>query len=107
MNRKLIGFCSVMTAVVGAAVGVATAELAANNYASPIYQNMHRKYAIGGAVVGLLVGASQEGVRQLKAKRDREEAEYEGQQRAHGCQDTKIAAPIPRPAWRVRQQRRQ
>lgn len=80
MNRKLIGFCSLMTAIVGAILGIAVAELAENQYASPIYQNMHRKYAIGGAVLGLLVGAGQETVRQLKGQRDREEAAYQRQQ---------------------------
>ncbi len=82
MNRKLIGFSGLFTALIGAAVGLAAAELAENQYASPIYQNMHRKYAIGGAVLGLLVGAGQESVRQLKEQRDREEAAYQRQRAA-------------------------
>ncbi len=87
MNRKLIGFCGLMTAAAGAVLGLAVAELAANQYASPIYQDMHRKYAIGGAVLGLLVGTGQETVRQLKVQRDREEAAYQRQQQAAARRD--------------------
>jgi hypothetical protein len=38
-----------------------------------MYQHMDQKYAVIGAVAGLLFGASQESIRQLKKQRDQEE----------------------------------
>lgn len=73
MNRRLIGFAGVITAMVGAVIGVAVAEMAQPDYQSQLYQNMHRKYAVVGAVAGSLLGMGQETVRQIKQRRDQEE----------------------------------
>lgn len=54
-------------------IGIAAAEIGATDYESELYKNLHRKYAIVGAVAGLVIGASQEAIRQLKEQRDREE----------------------------------
>ncbi|WP_448574128.1 hypothetical protein [Trichothermofontia sp.] len=74
MNRKLILFSALLTALVGAVIGLATARMHHGRFASSLYQDLGRKYAIVGATAGLLVGAGQEAVRQLKYQRDAEEA---------------------------------
>ncbi len=75
MNRKLIVFSALFTAVVGAVIGLAAARMHHGRFASSLYQDLSRKYAIAGATAGLLVGAGQEAVRQLKYQRDAEEAQ--------------------------------
>ena len=75
MNIKLVCFCAVVTAGVGVGIGVGAAEIATPNFVSQTYRNPHLKYAVIGAVAGLVVGSSQEAVRQTKKQRDREEAE--------------------------------
>ncbi|AUB39386.1 Multidrug efflux pump subunit AcrB [Nostoc flagelliforme CCNUN1] len=47
--------------------------LAACPYTSQMYQNLERKYAIVGAVAGLLIGSSQEMIRELKQEQDAEQ----------------------------------
>lgn len=76
MNIKLGCFCAIVTAAVGTAIGIGAAEIATPNFVSRAYQNPHLKYAIIGAVAGLVVGGSQEAVRQTKKQRDREAAEH-------------------------------
>lgn len=66
MKGKLIVFCSVITATLGAVVGYGLAEMSQNQYESSLYRHMHLKLAIAGAVVGALAGAGQECVRELK-----------------------------------------
>jgi hypothetical protein len=68
MNIKLVIFSGI-----GAMVGLSASELARPKYQSNIYQHLHSKYAVAGAVVGLLAGTGQEAVRQLKKQRDKEE----------------------------------
>ncbi|UZQ55557.1 hypothetical protein OOK60_05650 [Trichothermofontia sichuanensis B231] len=75
MNRKLIVFSALFTAVIGAVIGLAAARMHHGCFASSLYQDLGRKYAIAGATAGLLVGAGQEAVRQLKHQRDTEEAQ--------------------------------
>lgn len=74
MNRKLILFSALLTALVGAVIGLAAARMHHGRFASSLYQDLGRKYAIVGVTAGLLVGAGQEVVRQLKEQRDAEEA---------------------------------
>ncbi|WP_448562887.1 hypothetical protein [Trichothermofontia sp.] len=74
MNHKLIVSSALFTAVVGAVIGLATARMHHGCFASSLYRDLGPKYAIVGATAGLLVGAGQEAVRQLKHQRDAEEA---------------------------------
>ncbi|MEH2136030.1 hypothetical protein [Nostoc sp.] len=72
MNAKLIAFSGLVTAFVGAGIGFITASLLPCPYTSQMYQNLEKKYAIVGAVTGLLIGSSQEMIRELKQERDAE-----------------------------------
>ncbi len=73
MNRRLILFAGLLTSMIGAVVGLAVAEMANPDYESELYQDLHRKYAIVGAVAGALIGMGQESVRQLKQQQDQRE----------------------------------
>lgn len=73
MNIRLIVFSAIVTAVIGAGLGLATAEIAGPKFVSRAYQNASSKYALIGSGIGLIVGGSQEAVRQLKKQRDQEE----------------------------------
>ncbi|GAA6614694.1 hypothetical protein [Scytonema sp. NUACC26] len=73
MNAKLIAFSGIVTAFVGAGIGLVTAHLFPCPYTSQIYKDLEQKYAIVGAVAGLLIGSSQEMIRELKQERDEEE----------------------------------
>jgi hypothetical protein len=74
MNVRLVVFSAIVTAMVGTGLGVATARITGNRFVSQAYQNLDTKFAIVGAGLGLIVGGSQEAVRQLKRQRDLEEA---------------------------------
>ncbi|WP_026732238.1 hypothetical protein [Fischerella sp. PCC 9605] len=73
MNIKRIIFSGVITALVGAGICLVLAKIFRTPYTSSRYQNLDRTYATVGAIGGLLVGASQEALRQLKKQRDEEE----------------------------------
>ncbi|MGA9382355.1 MAG: hypothetical protein WBV73_26645 [Phormidium sp.] len=75
MNFKLIVFSSVITAIIGATIGFAVAELFQPKFSSQIYQDLHRQYSVIGGVGGLVVGGCQEVIRQLKKQRDEEDRE--------------------------------
>jgi hypothetical protein len=66
MNCKLILFSSLVTALIGAILGLGIAEMSENPHISRHYQDLHLKFALVGAVVGAAVGAGQESVRELK-----------------------------------------
>lgn len=74
MNNKRIIFSGIVTAVVGVGLGLVMVQLFPTPYKGEIYQNLDRKYGLIGGVVGLVFGASQEAVRQLKRQCEREEA---------------------------------
>lgn len=74
MNVKLIAFSGIITALLGAGIGFVVANLLPCPNTSSMYRNFDEKYAIAGAVVGLLIGSSQEMIREFKQEQDEEEA---------------------------------
>jgi membrane protein YqaA with SNARE-associated domain len=60
MNPKCIAFCGLVTCVLGAMLGFGIAEVNRED-TNP---NAHAHYATIGSVIGLLVGAGQETLRQ-------------------------------------------
>jgi hypothetical protein len=49
MNGKLISFCGIVTALAGAVIGLAAAEVSQHDYESSLYENFHIKLALVGA----------------------------------------------------------
>jgi flagellar motor component MotA len=73
MNTKLIVFSSIVTALVGTGIGFVLANMFPSPYTGKLYQDLDQKYELIGAATGLLLGGSQEALRQLKKQRDEEE----------------------------------
>jgi hypothetical protein len=82
MNNNRIIFSGIVTAVVGVGLGLVMVQLFPTPYRGEMYQNLDHKYGLIGGVAGLLFGASQEAVRQLKRQCDQEEAIAAKQERA-------------------------
>ncbi|WP_317110347.1 hypothetical protein [Chroococcidiopsis sp. SAG 2025] len=77
MNFRAIIFSGVVTAAIGAVVGLAATRIGQRDFnqlrfEGKHYEGMQNRYVLIGASVGLAVGLGQECVRQLKAERDRE-----------------------------------
>ncbi len=77
MNIKLIIFSGIMTALVGAVIGLAATKIGQRNfnqleYEGQYYKGLHEKYVLIGVGLGFAVGAGQECIRELKAERNRE-----------------------------------
>lgn len=74
MNTKRIIFSGIVTAMIGVGLGLVMLQLAPCPYTGKPYQNLKRTYTVIGGLAGLMFGASQEAIRQLKKQRDQEEA---------------------------------
>lgn len=79
MNIKLIVFCGLVTASLGTVLGLATAEMSRGELKpikvvnSEVQQSSpYKHYSLIGASIGLIVGASQECVRELKYMKEKE-----------------------------------
>lgn len=75
MNWRRMIYTGLMNTAVGIGIGVILYKLAAPPYTSDPYENLGRYYVLTGGLLGFITGWSWEGLRQLKVKRDREEAE--------------------------------
>ncbi|GBF82003.1 hypothetical protein [Aphanothece sacrum] len=70
MNFRVIIFSGIMTALIGAMMGLAVAKIAQREQRQPIL-------IIGGATVGFVIGAFQSSVQQRQKLRDEEYEESE------------------------------
>ncbi len=73
MNTKRILFSAIVTAIVGAGVGILLTEIKPYYYPDRSAHQSPLLSAIVGIVVGFLSGAAQESVRELKMQQDQEE----------------------------------
>ncbi|WP_052128573.1 hypothetical protein [Neosynechococcus sphagnicola] len=74
MNYKCVACSALIVAAAGALIGLAIAEIASPPFHSRFYRDLRHRYFLIGAGAGLLFGAGQESVRQLKKQQDQEEA---------------------------------
>jgi hypothetical protein len=75
MNMKMVIFSGILTALIGSMVGLASAEMGQSDFnrlrfESQYYQNLHSRYVLFGAGIGLAVGIAQECVRELKMQQE-------------------------------------
>lgn len=75
MNWRRMFYTGLMNSALGIGIGVILFKLAAPPFTSELYQTLGRYYVLGGGLLGFMTGWSWEGLRQLKVKRDREEAQ--------------------------------
>jgi hypothetical protein len=68
-------YTGLVNTIVGVGISIILFKLAAPPYTSQPYRTLGRYYVAVGAVGGFLTGWSWEGLRQLKEKLDREEAQ--------------------------------
>lgn len=71
MNQRKIWFAGIVTAVIGTGIGLVLARIVHSPYNSKPYQNLERTYMIICGTGGLIVGTTQEALRQLQEERDR------------------------------------
>ena len=77
MNLRMIVFSGVVTALIGSMIGLAAARIGQRDFnqlrfESKAYRDLHGKYALIGAGLGLAAGIGQECVRELRAQRREE-----------------------------------
>lgn len=75
MNFRLVLFSGIVTALIGAMIGLAATQLGQRNFnqmrfRSEAYKALYGRYALIGAGVGFAVGVGQECVRELKAQQE-------------------------------------
>lgn len=75
MNLRLLVFSSLITALVSAVLGLGVSRIAQSRFVSQPYRELNRQYAAIGAGIGLVAGAGLEVLRQMKSRRDEEEAQ--------------------------------
>ncbi|MGI0486777.1 hypothetical protein ACN4EK_15155 [Pantanalinema rosaneae CENA516] len=73
MNYKRLIFAGGVTMAIGIALGVILTALLPTPYSSALYRKQKVVFITMGTVLGLLVGTSQEAIRQLKQKQDNNE----------------------------------
>ncbi len=73
MNIRQICGSALISGLVGAAVGLGVAKIAAPEFVSKQYQELPARYPAYGAVAGVVVGACQCAILQLKNQRDQED----------------------------------
>lgn len=75
MNWRRMFYTGLVNTVVGIGLGLVLGKLVESPYNSPAYRHLDRIYMAVGGVGGFAIGWSWEGLRQLKEKRDLEEAQ--------------------------------
>lgn len=73
MNQRKIWFAGVVTAALGVGIGLVLAKIVESPYSSKNYQNLEQTYMLICGTGGLIVGTTQEALRQLQARQDLEE----------------------------------
>ncbi len=71
MNQRKIWFAGIVTAAIGTGIGLVLAKIVDSPYSSKHYQNLERTYMLICGTGGLIVGTTQEALRQLQEERDR------------------------------------
>lgn len=90
MNQRKIWFAGVVTAGIGSILGLILARIAEPPYSSEIYrqERLEKIYMLVCGVGGLVVGTTQEALRQLQEERDREEDTRRRREKADLSKDT-------------------
>ena len=73
MNIRQLCGSAVISGLVGAAVGLGVAKVAAPEFVSRRYQELPAYYPVYGAVAGAIIGGCQCAILQIKKHRDQEE----------------------------------
>jgi hypothetical protein len=78
MKYRLILYSGIVSAIIGAIIGIGAVEISKDSlgqprYKSQAYQELYKKYIFIGAGFGFTVGMGIESLRQLKEQRDKEE----------------------------------
>lgn len=73
MNIRQIVGSALISAGIGAVLGLIISRIAVPEFASKQYQELPRRYPAIGAVAGAIVGASQCAILQLKKQQDQED----------------------------------
>ena len=71
MNQRKIWFAGIITAALGTGIGLVLARIVDSPYSSKHYQNLEHTYMVICGTGGLIVGTTQEALRQLKSESDR------------------------------------
>ncbi|HEY9640234.1 MAG TPA: hypothetical protein V6C57_07110 [Coleofasciculaceae cyanobacterium] len=72
MNYKMLWFTGMVTSAIGLGLGIILTALLPTPYTGGLYREQRHGFIILGTIGGLIVGISQEAIRQLKDKQDQE-----------------------------------